>query len=250
MSAIHEDRPSQSSTPKRPLPRRSRSHPDSMDCDHMHEEHQRSSSTPQHHQLTPKQSVNSGAQHAFDFFYSLVFSLVHAALTIFLAPVLRKDRRRTASSKVRRSPSWRSCYSAESDPELAIPERGDDSTSSRSTTTSSSGGSYHQPILKTQSSRLSSENKKSVRFPAPERSRPPLGRIGVGSSSSSVSSSSTGSSSSRSSGGRRERSSSRTGSSNGSMSRTTTPLRSDRRTSSPFGRMTSPRMSHSAYFLE
>lgn len=250
MNAQHQEHPSHSRPSSERPPRRARPHPDSMVSEHvMHEEHQ-ASTPPQHHEFTPEQPAEGSASAAFDFFYSLVFSFVHAALTVLFSPVLRKDRRRrpaSTKSKARRSSSWRTFM--ENDPELAIPN---DATDTSSNTRGSSSGSYHQPILKTQSSRLSSDNKKSVRFPAPERSRPPLGRIGVGSSSSSVSSSSSNSSSSSRSGARRkERSSSRTGVTSYSGSSCTTPSRGNgRRTSSSFGTMTSPRMSHSSYFLE
>lgn len=262
--AMRQSHPSQSPSSSKRLTSR-RSVP--TEGEHIiHEEQQprSSSSSPQHHQLTPDPPEDGGPA-IFDFFYSLLFSLVHSALTMVLAPVLRKDRRSrrkaagssTAESKEQRSPSWRSFI--EKDPELAIPNDAqlDEATSVGS---SSSVGSYHQPILKTQAchrtristSTSTSDKKKSVRFPVPQRSRPPLGRIGVGSSSSPSVSSASSNSSSRSGVRRVERSSSRTALTSGySSSRRASPRRGNGyRTSSPLQKMAGPRMTHSACFLE
>eukprot|EP00579_Thalassiosira_antarctica_P026908 CAMPEP_0202016452 /NCGR_PEP_ID=MMETSP0905-20130828/34455_1 /ASSEMBLY_ACC=CAM_ASM_000554 /TAXON_ID=420261 /ORGANISM="Thalassiosira antarctica, Strain CCMP982" /LENGTH=210 /DNA_ID=CAMNT_0048576833 /DNA_START=56 /DNA_END=684 /DNA_ORIENTATION=+ len=196
MSSPQEDHPSRSS--QRP-PRRSRSHPDASDGPDGSAGHQQRSSRsnkPQGHKLTPETKDAC----LFDFLYRAVFSLVHMALSMVLSPVLSKDRPRTNESSQSLSPNM-------DDPELAMPENG-------SVANSCGSSSSYPPILKTDFRRCSSSpetEKKSVRFPAPERARPPLGRIGLTSSSISFSSSSSRSlssseseSSSRS-GGRRER---------------------------------------------
>jgi hypothetical protein len=208
----------------------------------------RSSSAPQHHQLTPDARV--GGARLFDIFYSVIFSLVHVTLTVVLSPVLgnKAQQRHQRRSRPPTEPSVVSSLPpimGESDPELAM--SGVERPSGR---TSSS----YLPILKTQgtSRRCSGEyapaqpdnNHKSVHFPAPERARPPLGRIGL--TSTSVISSGSCSTASTSS-------SSKSNSKRGRLSRLTPltpPTRgnsSTRMASSPFN---SSRMAHSTYFLE
>lgn len=234
---------------------------------------------PQHHQQQPSSETRpiDGA-HIFALFYSLIFSVVHAVLTMVFTPVLgnSSNGRNHTPAAVRRESSRRSLLppresddsimGAIDDPELAmvdIKSGGD-------------GSSYHQPILKSQSLTSSSrsgrngggsgncmlssvDENKVVRFPGQGRIRPPLGRIerlpsfsSVSSGGSSSSNSSSSSTSSSRSGGRRERSRPISQ----QLQPTTTSSRNFRRsgpvprTSSPFSRITSPRMTHSTYFLE
>ncbi len=215
---------------------------------------------PQHNQLSPDMPPLGGA-HIFALFYSLIFSVVHAALTMVFTPVLGNSsngRQQTPAAVRRRESSPRSFLPprendgnimVECDPELAMVDNKN----------GGDGSTYHQPIPKCQSLTSSSRSSRSssggsyilssvdenkvVRFPGQGRIRPPLGRIERLSSFTSVSSGG--------SRGRRERSRPTS-----QQHQTTTSPRSFRssspvpRTSSPFGRMTSPRMSHSTYFLE
>ena len=230
---------------------------------------------PQHHQLSPEIPPVGGA-HIFALFYSLIFSVVHAALTMVFTPVLGNSsngRQQTPAAVRRRESSSRSLSPPREndsntmvesdDPELAMVDNNNGGDG---------GGGYHQHIPTYQSLTSSSRSSRSsgrsyilssvdenkvVRFPGQGRIRPPLGRIVRLSSLSSISSggssptSTSSSSSSSRSGGRRERSRPTS-----QQHQTTTSPRSFRssgpvpRTSSPFGRMTSPRMSHSTYFLE
>lgn len=237
MGGRQNDCPSRSS--RRP-PRRSRTRSDppgspgeSSDLDR--QERSSRPSGPQHHELSPDVADDSCF---FDFFYQVIFSLVHLALSVVLTPVLGK-------SLARRREPWKPPPKANvDDPELAIPESDSESV-----------GSY-QPILKTMSRRCGDNlsEKKSVRFPPPER-RIPLGRIGLPSSSSSSSSSSR-SVSSRSScfspsvsSSDSESSSSRGERREGAV-RNSKPLGSRRRLSPlPLGRFPSPRMNHSTYYF-
>jgi hypothetical protein len=239
MGPSHEESPST---------RRSRSRIAMESAFSDHPQRQQRSSAPQHHLLTSDTPV--GGARLFDLFYSLIFSLVHVALTVVLAPVLGNKGQQRHQSRRSHPPTESSVRSlppnmGESDPELAMP--GIESLSS-------GGNASYQPILKTQSlSRRccgdnipapTDNNQKSVRFPAPERPRPPLGRIGL--SSSSLTSSSSGSTASTSSSltseGGRERPS--------RLTPQTTSRRGNsgaRMASSPFK---SSRMAHSTYFLE
>jgi len=251
--------------------RRSRPHPDNPDTMSSDMDHQSSPDRPQHEQLS---SSPPQLSPAFDFFYSLIFSLVHAALTVVLAPVLGKASK---TSRRRQRRDTERPITDDDDPELAMSYTRDnvhDNSDGVSVASGGSGSGPYQPILRRESRRLSdlssAENRKNVRFPEPaQRARPPLGRIGssvlsssVGSSSHSAGSHSTGSSSSSS----RERSSrsSRTASGHRTSSRPSTASSNNTRpsnfsgsgrpqrvrASSPFGRMASPRMAHSTYFLE
>mmetsp|Transcript_31028 Transcript_31028/g.45659 ORF Transcript_31028/g.45659 Transcript_31028/m.45659 type:complete len:237 (+) Transcript_31028:136-846(+) len=168
-------------------------------------------------------SVTEGtAQSHFEFFYQVIFTFVHSALTLLLAPVLKTTRPRSSSrrsSSSQRSRTQRrdtpQSFHREVDPELAMPPH---MTPEKTRVTSSNSSS----ILKSQRRRRPSGEQpphqaamtaqaaataKSVRFPEPIRSRPPLGRISssigsvassanisVGESSSSSSSSSSASS--------------------------------------------------------
>eukprot|EP00574_Skeletonema_japonicum_P012973 CAMPEP_0201713556 /NCGR_PEP_ID=MMETSP0593-20130828/351_1 /ASSEMBLY_ACC=CAM_ASM_000672 /TAXON_ID=267983 /ORGANISM="Skeletonema japonicum, Strain CCMP2506" /LENGTH=244 /DNA_ID=CAMNT_0048202719 /DNA_START=100 /DNA_END=834 /DNA_ORIENTATION=+ len=177
-----------------------------------------------HHTTT--HSEGSAAQSHFEFFYHVIFTFVHSALTLLLAPVLKTTRLRRSRRSHRSSRSqqqqqqWREIQSfREVDPELAMvpPE------SRRVAASSSSSNNSSSSILKSHRRRSSGEQAatamtaaaatgaaaKSVRFPEPKRSRPPLGRISssigssssttsVGGSAASVSESSSSSSSSRS----------------------------------------------------
>ena len=160
-----------------------------------------------------------GSESHFEFFYQVIFTFVHSALTLLLAPVLKNSqpRRRKRSSQQQHSSSSRTRRREtqsfrEVDPELAMPPHNmTTSENIRSVSSSSSSSS----ILKSHRRRNSSEEhlqnpvamtvqsaaSKSVRFPEPKRSRPPLGRISssIGSSSGSVSESSSSSSVSSSS---------------------------------------------------
>lgn len=207
----------------------------------------RSCSAPQLHQLTPDARV--GGARLFDLFYSIIFSLVHVTLTAVLSPVLgnKAQQRHQRRSRPSTESSMRSLppIMGESDPELAM--SGVERLSGR-------GSASYQPILKTQgtSRRFSGDNVpalpdyhiKSVHFPAPERARPPLGRIGL--TSSSVISSASGSTASNST-------SSKSDSRRGRPCRLTPQTSSSRSNSgtrfasSPFN---SSRMAHSTYFLE
>ena len=241
MGLSHEER-------SRPSTRRSRSRVamESPSSDYPQRQHR--SSAPQHQQLTSDTRV--GGARLFDLFYSLIFSLVHVALTAVLSPVLgnkgQQRHRRCSQHPPESSARSLSPNMRERDPELAM--------SGVASHSDCGGASSYQPILKTQNlSRrgcgdnvpsLMNNNHESVRFPAPERARPPLGRIGL--SSSSVTSSSSGSnistSSSQRSEGRRENPS--------RFAPQTTPNRSHNDTrvaSSPFK---SSRMAHSTHFLE
>lgn len=250
----HEENPSRSSQPRRPRPsreeeRRLQEARDGPDL-----------SLPRRPRAPLGPEPSEEASQIFDFIYHLIYSLVHMGLTVILAPVLsgkREERSRRTTTTEGRERSWdRPPLSpVVEDPECGMSVGSDDR----------SDAPYRHPILKTQQSRRSSDfpasfengngNKKSVRFPAPERSRPPLGRIGsLKSSAATVGSTSTASTSSSLS-----RSSSSTGSdSSGASSRRDRSWRAShgdgragaRRRSSPLGRLASPRMNHSTYFLE
>lgn len=223
---------------------------------------QRGISSPQHHQLTPDTRVRGGK--LFDLFYSLIFSLVHVALTAILAPVLgNKDQQRN-----RRRTHLPPHNMEESDPELAIP-------TDEIINMNSGSSSFHQPILKSTQglSRRNfaddvavpmENNNKSVHFPAPERARPPLGRIGLTPSSLSSSCSGGGSTASSSLSKRASKGGGSTASSSSSKRASkrerrpkvitpqttiiSSPVKSGvHMASSPFQ---SPRMVHSTYFLE
>eukprot|EP00577_Skeletonema_sp_RCC1716_P022460 CAMPEP_0113386814 /NCGR_PEP_ID=MMETSP0013_2-20120614/8208_1 /TAXON_ID=2843 ORGANISM="Skeletonema costatum, Strain 1716" /NCGR_SAMPLE_ID=MMETSP0013_2 /ASSEMBLY_ACC=CAM_ASM_000158 /LENGTH=235 /DNA_ID=CAMNT_0000269677 /DNA_START=101 /DNA_END=808 /DNA_ORIENTATION=+ /assembly_acc=CAM_ASM_000158 len=162
------------------------------------------------------------AQSHFEFFYQVIFTFVHSALTLLLAPVLKNTRprsssRRSSSSQQRSRTQRRDTtqsFHREFDPELAMPPH---MTPENTRVAASSSNS--SSILKSQRRRrpsgeqpphqaamtaqVAAATAKSVRFPEPKRSRPPLGRISssigsvassanisVGESSSSSSSSS------------------------------------------------------------
>ena len=226
------------------------------------ESQQRGISSPQHHHLTPDTRVRGGK--LFDLFYSLIFSLVHVALTAILAPVLgNKDQQRN-----RRRTHLPPHNMEESDPELAIP-------TDEIINMNSGSSSFHQPILKSTQglSRRNfaddvavpmENNNKSVHFPAPERARPPLGRIGLTPSSLSSSCSGGGSTASSSLSKRASKGGGSTASSSSSKRASkrerrpkvitpqttiiSSPVKSGvHMASSPFQ---SPRMVHSTYFLE
>ena len=207
--------------------------------------------SPQHHQVTPDDTRVRGGK-LFDLFYSLIFSLVHVALTAILAPVLgnkdqQRNRRRTHlppnESHVR---SLQPHNMEESDLESAMPT--DEIINMKS---------YHQPILKS-SQGLSrrnfaddvavpmENNNKSVHFPAPERARPPLGRIGL--TSSSLSSSTCGGSTASSSSLKRASKRERRSKVISPQTTTSSPIKSGVRMAS--SQFQSPRMVHSSYFLE
>ncbi|KAL3772031.1 hypothetical protein ACHAWU_008053 [Discostella pseudostelligera] len=272
--------------PRRPSPQQLRHHDATMaldgppsDCRRQHQ-HPPQQLQPQQyaqqHQLSPEMPHPVGGAQIFALFYSLIFSVVHAALTMVFTPVLgnnSKDRRRQQTAPAVSSP--RSLLPPrQSESNIIMRESDDPEMAMVDIISGGDGSSYHQPILKSQSSTSSSRSSRSgsyvlssvdenkvVRFPGQGRARPPLGRIDRLSSLSSVSSvGSTSSSSTLSSsssrnniGGRRERSRpasaqhlNTTLSSRSSFSRSG-PVP---RISSPFGRMTSPRMTHSTYFLE
>lgn len=286
--------------PRQSLPQQS-SHLDTtmaIDGD-LHQQQQYPPQAQHHHQLSPEMPPVVGGAQIFALFYSLIFSVVHAALTMVFTPVLgsssREGRRRRPTSpaaserRVQSSPRSLSPRPRQSDgnnimresddPELAMVEI--------NSGIGGDGSAYHKPVPMTQSltsassrsSRSSSyvlssvDENKAVRFSGQGRARPPLGRIerlssslsstgSVGSTSSSSTSSSSSSSLSRTGGRSAERSTrpSPTLHSHHSISTTTSPSSPSRslystsgpvkRTSSPFGRMTSPRMAHSTYFLE
>ena len=217
----------------------------------------------------------------FDFLYQVIFSLVHLALTAVLTPVMgrkkSKKSRRTNSHHAAAEYQQQCCPPSPpikcmsstmpppshmdmmDDPEsgMSVSSGSVSSHSSRDSSHSSHRSSsypqqqHHQPILRRASQQQPHQSslddiyregsRKTVRFPVPERSRPPLGRIGAHSSSS-VSSSSVSSTSSSSSSAESRRESTR---------RTTSRREgsSHRRTPSPLGRLASRRM-HSTYFLE
>lgn len=191
----------------------------------------------------PTTTEDAAAAGIFDFFYQLIFSLVHIALTVVLSPVLGKDQK-----KQRQRSKSKSCAASESSSQQSLPSPnppmmddpecgmsvGSGSSNSSGSSSNSRSYSHHQPILRRSGGEPTSAEKKSVRFPAPERSRPPLGRFNVSSSSSVCSASSGSSSGSSSSKSRRDRSA-RMPSSRGK---------------SPLGRLGGRRMNHSSYFLE
>lgn len=174
------------------------------------------------HTTTSPIEGSSSAQSHFEFFYHVIFTFVHSALTLLLAPVLKNRPRRSRRSQ----PSARSQHHQrrerqsfrEVDPELAmVPPQNTTGVAAVASYSNNNSNS----ILKSQRRRPSGEQAamtaaagggcKSVRFPEPKRSRPPLGRISssigsssssasVGSSAASVSESSSSSSSSRGSG--------------------------------------------------
>mmetsp|Transcript_15990 Transcript_15990/g.33799 ORF Transcript_15990/g.33799 Transcript_15990/m.33799 type:complete len:237 (+) Transcript_15990:117-827(+) len=236
MSTIPEDPPSRST---QRTPRRSRPQTFASDngpvVETAHQQQQRSSISSVPQPLTP----DSKDSCFFDFFYQIIFWMVHLSLSTVLSPILGKDR--TPPTKESSSQSSSSPPKMD-DPELAMPEN--NSVVANGCSESSSSSSY-PPILKTESRRCSDAlvEKKSVRFPPPERPRPPLGRIGL--SSSSVSSCS--SSSSRSVSSSESDSSSRSG---GRSERSVRNSSRGRRTVSPLGRLSSSRIHHSSYFLE
>lgn len=248
-------------------PRRTRAHADALSCSSSSandDEHQQllRSSTPHHHQLS-REPTKDVAQ-IFDFFYQVVFSLVHIALTVVLAPVLGgKEHKRHNNQRRTRGDEYPMPSQSSSSSSLPQVDMMDDpesgiSVGSRGSAASSSASSSYQPILKVQLhqqhqqrvSGHSSGEKKSVRFPVPQRSRPPLGRIGLNSSSPAISSSSSrsaaSSSSSRSETKRRD---SRNSTASSRSSTAPNNKRGSRRTTSPLGRLASPRM-QSTYFLE
>lgn len=237
---------------------------------------------PQHHQhqLSSETPPIDGA-HIFALFYSLIFSIVHAVLTMVFTPVLgnSSNGRNHTPAAVRRESSRRSLLPPRESDGSIMGESDDPELAMVDIKSGGDGSSYHQPILKSQSLTSSSRSGRNgggsgngmlssvdenevVRFPGQGRIRPPLGRIerlpsissiSSGGSSLSNSSSSTSSSTSSSrSGGRRERSRPISQ----QLQPTTTSSRNFRRsgpvprTSSPFSRITSPRMTHSTYFLE
>lgn len=245
-----------------------RSCPDMCGREQQEEDAQRRSSRPQHeedeHEITKRDPRAASSSKFFDLFYQLTFSLVHAALTAFLAPVLTAGRRKSSRSSSRSSQTkvhqYRRQGSYEADPELAMPELDSCSVSSGS----GDGGRYpqhhaaqQQPILRSGPGPATPENaysKKSVRFPAPERrARPPLGRIGSLQSSSSSSVGSSSSSSSSSGSGPSRRSNSRYPTSSPSPVSCGSSSGRGARAPSPFGRRgaaAGQRMAHSTYFLE
>lgn len=231
-----------------------------------------SKTAPQHHAL----SADEHEVRVFDFLYRVIFSMVHMALSTILSPVL--DGRGGGKRRRKPEPS-RQQPSSYPDPELAMPPSTHSEDIHHHDNDRGTINPSYSPILKTESSTrhcrvpsksdLSTGERKSVRFPAPERTRIPLGRIGL-SSSSSLGSQKTGSScsngssvcsagSSRSLDDRAPASSQDTGrSSRGYMpqainSASRHPAFGGRRirTRSPLGRaLAAPRMRHSTYFLE
>ena len=175
----------------------------------------------------PNTTVTGSAQSHFEFFYQVIFTFVHSALTLLLAPVLKQSQPSSTRSSRRSQQQHRTQRREiqsfrEVDPELAMPTTQHHTmTSDNTSTTRMTPVSSSSSILKSQRRRLPSGGEqpqypagamtashqaasaaaaKSVRFPEPKRSRPPLGRISssIGSSSTSVSESSSSSSSSSS----------------------------------------------------
>jgi len=252
MSNYHDD-DYPSRPPQRP-PRRSRSHADAFDRPEQSFEENQSRSrpqrqtAPQHHALSPEM----GDASTFDFFYQLIFSIVHAALSLVLSPVLGNGK----GNKVRSSSQ--SLQPKMDDPELAMEEEVDYINPSYVRTNSNNGA--YAPILRTDARRSAGEiEKKSVRFPEPQRQRPPLGRIGLSSSRSLSSTSSAPLPRPSSSRRPHYRSDDRSVTSTESepsyfrgerSSRSNFPRHGGRRARSPLGRLASSRMHHSSYFLE
>ena len=229
----------------------------------------------QHHQLSPSPSKLSDPSQIFDFFYSLIFSFVHSALLAVLSPVMgsaKSNKRPSSTSRRRVSPSSKSTRSfnpsysqVEEQPpratnEVEDPEMGQqqqqqsspvpqmppidnsDCMSVASHSSQRSGVLHTQPSSSRRRDSDLSVEKKVVRFPAPERKRIPLGRVGFSVNGSSShhrrsSNESLGSNNSSS-----EHSSSSSNSRRSSIAPT-----NRRRTLSPF-KMN--RMAHSSYFLE
>eukprot|EP00581_Thalassiosira_minuscula_P019713 CAMPEP_0183728052 /NCGR_PEP_ID=MMETSP0737-20130205/27100_1 /TAXON_ID=385413 /ORGANISM="Thalassiosira miniscula, Strain CCMP1093" /LENGTH=260 /DNA_ID=CAMNT_0025959879 /DNA_START=53 /DNA_END=836 /DNA_ORIENTATION=- len=166
MSNYHDD-DYPSRPPQRP-PRRSRSHADAFDRPEQSFEENQSRSrpqrqtAPQHHALSPEM----GDASTFDFFYQLIFSIVHAALSLVLSPVLGNGK----GNKVRSSSQ--SLQPKMDDPELAMEEEVDYINPSYVRTNSNNGA--YAPILRTDARRSAGEiEKKSVRFPEPSDSALP-----------------------------------------------------------------------------
>lgn len=234
----------------------------------------------QQHQLSPSPSKLSDPSQIFDFFYSLIFSFVHSALLAVLSPVMgsaKSNARPSSTSRRRVSPSSKSrslsvnpSYSQVEeqpphatneveDPEMGqqqqqqqrsspipqmLPIDNSDCMSVASHSSQRSGVLHTQPSSSRRRDSDLSVEKKVVRFPAPERKRIPLGRVGFSVNSSSShhrrsSNESLGSNNSSS-----EHSSS---SSNSREGRSSIAPTNRRRTLSPF-KMN--RMAHSSYFLE
>ena len=232
----------------------------------------------QHHQLSPSPSKLSDPSQIFDFFYSLIFSFVHSALLAVLSPVMgsaKSNKRPSSTSRRRVSPSSKSTRSLISvnpsynqveeqpphatneaeDPEMGqqqqqqsspVPQMppidNSDCMSVASHSSQRSGVLHTQPSSSRRRDSDLSVEKKVVRFPAPERKRIPLGRVGFSVNGSSShhrrsSNESLGSNNSSS-----EHSSSSSNSRRSSIAPT-----NRRRTLSPF-KMN--RMAHSSYFLE
>lgn len=200
------------------------------------------------HNQPPSSSVmtrsrNGGESH-FDFFYHAIFTFVHSALTILLAPVLKNTTRRPKSrssspSRTQRATAMppQSLY-REVDPELAMPPQMNYERSSSNNNNSSILKSHQRrdSYQQQQQAAQSAAAAKSVRFPEPKRSRTPLGRISssIGSTTSSTSASVSSSESSRSS---------------SSLSSSSSSSDGTRGRISPWRVSPSPRTHHSTYFL-
>jgi hypothetical protein len=203
--------------------------------------------------LPPSSSVmtrsRTGGESHFDFFYHAIFTFVHSALTILLAPVLKKNttrrpKRSSSPSRTQRAPAMTPQSYREVDPELAMPPQMNYDRSSSNNNNSSSILKSHQrrdsyQQQQQQAAQSSAAAAKSVRFPEQKRSRPPLGRI-----SSSIGSTATTASSSTSA------SVSSSESSRSSSSLSSSSSSSDGRVRiSPWRVSPSPRTHHSTYFL-
>jgi hypothetical protein len=162
---------------------------------------------------TSLRTNKEGGESHFEFFYNVIFTFVHSALTLLLAPVLKTTR----VKKMPRSSSTRSQRTQQSlrdvDPELAMMAPADNRLASSNSSSilkiERRRSSGDRPQYQAASANTAAGASKSVRFPEPKRSRPPLGRISssigsvsVNSSTSSTSVSESSSSSSSSSNGR------------------------------------------------
>ena len=194
-----------------------------------HNEREGRSSLPPADWVNQVSTTDTGAQSRFEFFYHVIFTFVHSALTLLMTPVLKmkntRPRRRRGRSSGQRSRAnnpqqqQREPRSfGEVDPELAMPSR----SVVENIRTKAASSSSSSSILKSQRRRSGDQPQagsaggntataaKSVRFPEPRRSRPPLGRISSStisgpSSSASVGEASSSSSSSASSSSRNGR---------------------------------------------
>ena len=204
------------------------------------------------HNQPPSSSVmtrsRTGGESHFDFFYHAIFTFVHSALTILLAPVLknttRRPRRSSSPSRTQRATAMPpQSLHREVDPELAMPPQMNyDRSSSNNNSSILKSHQRRDSYQQQQQAAQSAAAAKSVRFPEPKRSRPPLGRISssIGSTTTTTTASSSTSASVSSSESSRSSSSlsSSSSSSDGSRGRI-----------SPWRVSPSPRTHHSTYFL-